>query len=137
MDTSTHRRLKSILLKTTLLISPFLIALLPLSTIPSQLSSNAVDPVLAPSALRHYVRERVSASTDRHVISWSQLNSFSAIETCPTACPCIVRNSYAEDNCIRKDDGPEGEGMSADGSHKNDWVFRVAERAASGKTVGC
>ena len=118
-------------------IRPLLVALLPLSGIPAQLSSDAVNPILGSSSFAHHIRKWVSAGADRNIISWSQLNSFSAVKARPAACSRIIRNSNAENYGIGKNDGPKGERMGADCCDENDRVLRVAEGASSGKIIGC
>ena len=118
-------------------LTPFFIALLSLPRIPPQLATDTVHPVFAPPSLRHHIRKGVSTGTNRDIISRSQLDPFSAIETCPATSSRVIRNTYPEDNSIRQDDGSEGESVRADSCHEDHWVLWMAKRSAGCEIVGC
>lgn len=115
---------------------PFLIALLPLSRVPAQLTTNTINPILRPTALGHDIRKRISTGTDGNIVTWTQLDSFTAIEARPAARPSIVRDADPEHDRVRQNDGPEGERVCADGRNQYHRVFWMAERTAGCEVVG-
>lgn len=59
----------------------------------------------------------------------------STIEASPGAGARIVRHTHAQDNGVWQNNGSEGQCVGADGCNKDDGVFWMRKRAASGEVV--
>lgn len=116
---------------------PLSIGLLLLPGVPPQLPADTVHPVLAPPPLCLHAGEGVPAGRDGHVVARVELKTLTAVERGPRARPRAVGHADAQDDGVGEDNGPEGEGMRADGGHEHHWVFGVAEGASGCEIVGC
>lgn len=118
------------------LASPLLEILRSLSSIPTQLSTDATDPIVGSFPLWHHNRKWISTGTNCDIISGPELNSLSTVKARPAACSRIVRDTYAEDYRVRENNWAEGERVRADSCDEDDWVLRMAQRTPRTEAVG-
>lgn len=72
---------------------PLILLLLP--RIPSQLSPDTIDPILAAPTVGLDAGERKTAGADGHVVSRVQLDALAAVEAGPAVGPRVVRHADA------------------------------------------
>jgi hypothetical protein len=100
-----------------------------------QRPTNAINPIGPTLRYWQYAREGEAAGTDSNVVARLQLDALSAIETGPRARPRVVRHARAQYYGIGQNDGTEGQSVRTYGCYENDWVVRMAERAAGCEIV--